>query len=119
MLSTCPVRNDCTREWSPMRWRRSPVSFVSKNDMGSFRSFMKKSLTSDMFIRMEMCKSSHRRMKSVAVRPMTIMSSPRSTSQMNPMSRWCMPMSTIDCVRKGNMSWRRHPRRSPMKIWRK
>ena len=77
-LSICPVRKFWTRLWSPIRWSRSPMSLVSKNDIGSLSSLMKKSLTRDMLMRMEMWSSSHRRTKSVAVRPVTIISSPRS-----------------------------------------
>ncbi len=117
MLRVCPVRKFWTRVWSPIRWRRSPISFVSKNDMGSFKSLMKKSLTSDMLMRMEIWRSSHRRMKSVAVRPMTIISSPRSTSQMNPISSCLIPISTIDCVRKGITTCSRHPNSRPRNIW--
>ena len=93
------------------------MSLVSKNDIGSLSSFMKKSLTSDMFMRIDMWSRSHRRMKSVAVRPVTIISSPSSTSHMNPTSLWRMPMSTIDWVRKGRISCSTHPSISPSNIW--
>ena len=53
IFNTCPVRNFCTREWSPMRCNKSPISFVSKNDIGNFNNLIKKSLTNEMFIRME------------------------------------------------------------------
>ena len=110
------VRNDCTRLWSPMRCSRSPISFVSKNDMGSFSSLMKKSLTNEMLMRIEICNSSQRRMKSVDVRPMTIISSPSSISQINLIS-WCLiPKSTIACVRKGRISCSRLPTSSPKAI---
>ena len=89
---------------------------VSKNDIGSFNSLMKKSLTSEMLMRMEMCNSSHRRTKSVAVRPTTIISSPNRTSQINPISLCLMPTSTIACVRKGRISCRTHPSNNPNSI---
>ena len=37
-FKTCPVRKFCTREWSPIRCSKSPISFVSKNDMGNFNN---------------------------------------------------------------------------------
>ena len=112
-LRTCPVRKDWTREWSDIRCIRSPISFVSKNDIGSFKSFMKKSLRSEMLMRMDMWSSSHRRMKSVAVRPMTIISSPSRMSHMRFMLLSRMPRSTIACVRNGNISCMTHPANSP------
>ncbi len=119
MPSTCPVRKDCTLEWSPMRWSRSPMSLVSKNDIGSLSSLMKKSLTSEMLIRMDMWSKSQRRMKSVAVRPATIISSPKSMSHIRRMSLWAMPLSTIHWVRKGIISCSTQPRSSPAAIWAK
>ena len=104
MLSTWPVRKFCTRLWSPILCSRSPISLVSKNAIGSLRSFIKKSLTREMLIRIDICKSSQRRMKSVAVLPITIMSSPRRISQIKPMSLCRMPKSTIACVRNGIIS---------------
>lgn len=67
-LSVCVVRNFSTRLWSFIRCSRSPISLVSKKDMGSFSNLMKKSLTSEMFILMLMCSNIHRRMKSTDVR---------------------------------------------------
>lgn len=112
-LSVCPVRKLFTRAWSFMRCSRSPVSFVSKNDMGSRSSLMKKSLTSDMFTRMLMCSSSQRRIKSSAVRLSVSMSCPRSTSHTNPMSRLFIPTSTMACVRNGSTSCSTQPKSSP------
>ena len=43
----------CTRVWSPIRCNKSPINFVSKNDIGNFSSFIKKSLTNEMFILIE------------------------------------------------------------------
>ena len=86
IVSTCEVRNDCTRLWSFMRCSRSPISFVSKNDIGSFSNLMKKSLTNDILMRIEMCNNSHRRIKSVAVRPIMIINSPSRTSQIKHIS---------------------------------
>lgn len=117
--STWLVRNDCTREWSPMRCNKSPINFVSKNDIGSFKSFMKKSLTSDMLILIEMCSNSQRRMKSVAVRPVTIISSPSRIIHIKPMSLCLMPRSTMPCVRNGMMSCNTQPSRRPRNIWKK
>lgn len=95
---------------------RSPISLVSKNDIGSLSSFMKKSLTSDMFTLILMCSSSQRRMKSSAVRLTVSMSCPSSTSHTNPMSWFFMPTSTIACVRNGSTSCSRQPRASPTAI---
>ena len=116
IFRTCPVRKFCTREWSPILWRRSPISLVSKNDIGSFNNFIKKSLTSEIFMRIEICSKSQRRIKSVAVRPITIISSPSSTSQINPISLCLMPISTIHCVRNGIISCRIQPNKRPTKI---
>ena len=46
-----------------MRCIKSPISLVSKKDMGSFNSFMKKSLISDILILILICSKSQRRMK--------------------------------------------------------
>ena len=69
---------------------------------------MKKSLTSEMLIFIDMCSSKRLRRKSVTVRPATIISSPASTSQMKPISLSLMPLSTIDWVRNGMMSCSAH-----------
>ena len=112
ILSVCCVRNEFTRLWSPIRCIRSPISLVSKNDMGNFKSLIKKSLTNEMFMRNEMWSSSQRRIKSMAVRLMVSISCPRSISHIKPIFWFLMPTSTIDCVRKGRMSCSRLPRAS-------
>ena len=48
-FKTCPVRKFCTREWSPIRCNKSPISFVSKNDIGNFNNLIKKSLTNGFY----------------------------------------------------------------------
>ena len=116
MLSVCCVRNEFTRLWSPIRCIRSPISLVSKNDIGNFKSLMKKSLTNEMFMRNEMWSNSQRRIKSMAVRLIVSISCPRSISQIKPMFWFLMPTSTIDCVRKGRMSCNRLPTSKPKTI---
>ena len=116
MLSVCCVRNVFTRLWSPIRCIRSPISFVSKNDIGSFKSLIKKSLTNEMFMRSEICNSSQRRIKSMAVQLTVSISCPKSISQIKPMFWFLMPTSTIDCVRKGRMSCNKLPTSSPKTI---
>ena len=118
-LMTCPVRKLCTREWSQIRCNKSPISFVSKNDIGNFNNLIKKSLNNEMFIRIEILSNSHRRIKSVAVRPVTIISSPNRTSHINPISLYFIPISTIAWVKKGIINCRRHPSKRPSKIWAK
>ena len=115
-LSTCPVRNDCIRLWSATRCSKSPNSLDSKKDIGNFISLIKKSLTRLMLIRMDMCSNSHLRMKSVAVRPATIIISPTSISHISPMSCRLIPLSTMNCVRKGIASCNRQPRARPRAI---
>ena len=110
MLSVCCVRNEFTRLWSLIRCIRSPISLVSKNDMGSFKSLIKKSLTNEMLIRIDMCNNNHLRIKSVAVRPITIKNSPNNISQMKPILLFLIPISTIDCVRNGRISCKTHPK---------
>ena len=51
-FSICVVRNFSTRLWSFIRCIRSPISLVSKKDMGSFSSLIKKSDTREILIRM-------------------------------------------------------------------
>ena len=114
---TCPVRKFWTREWSSIRCNKSPISFVSKKAIGNFNNLTKKSLTNEIFIRMEIWSNNQRRTKSVAVRPITIISSPNNTSQINPMSSYFMPISTIDWVRNGMISWSKHPNKRPKIIW--
>ena len=116
ILSVCCVRNEFTRLWSPIRCMRSPISLVSKNDMGNFKSLMKKSLTNEMFMRNEMWSSSQRRIKSMAVRLMVSISCPKSISHIKPIFWFLMPTSTIDCVRKGRISCSRLPTSKPKTI---
>lgn len=111
------VRNDCTLEWSFILCSKSPINFVSKKYIGNFSNFIKKSLTRDMLMRIEMWSNSHLRIKSVAVRPMTIISSPRRTSQIKLMSSCFIPTSTIDWVRNGNISCKIQLIKSPIAIW--
>ena len=118
-FNTWLVRKDCTREWSFIRWSKSPINFVSKNDMGSLSNLIKKSLTNEMFIRMEICNKSHRRIKSVAVRPITTINSPSKISHIKPILLFAIPKSTIPCVRNGIISWRTQPRSKPRNIWKK
>ena len=116
MLSVCLVKNVFTLLWSPIRCIRSPISLVSKNDMGNFKSLIKKSLTNEMFMRNEMCSNSQRQIKSMAVRLMVSISCPRSISHIKPIFWFLMPTSTIDCVRKGRMSCNKLPTSKPKTI---
>ncbi len=111
------VRKVCILEWSLMRCNKSPINFVSKKDMGSFSNFIKKSLTKDILIRMDIWRSNHLRIKSVAVFPMTIISSPNRINQMKWISLCFIPISTTDWVKKGRISCKRQPNISPNKIW--
>ena len=74
---------------------------------------MKKSDTSEMLMRMLMCSSSQRRMKSTVVRLMVSTSCPKSISQISVRFCWVMPTSTMAWVRKGSVSWMRQPTISP------
>ena len=67
-------------------------------------------------MRIEICNNSQRRMKSVAVLPITIISSPSSISSMKFISLFLIPISTIDWVRKGNISCRIQPILNPNAI---
>lgn len=116
MFKVCCVRNEFTLLWSPIRCIRSPISLVSKNDMGNFKSLIKKSLTNEMLMRNEMCSKSQRRIKSMAVRLMVSISCPRSISHIKPIFWFLMPTSTIDCVRKGRMSCSKLPTSKPKTI---
>ena len=109
IFNTCPVRKFCTRLWSPMRCSRSPSNFESKNDIGNFKSLMKKSPTSEILMRIEMCSSKLRRIKQVAVFPIIIINSPKRMSQIKLIFLYRTPKSTINCVRKGIKSWRIEP----------
>ena len=115
-FSVCCVRKLLTRLWSFILCMRSPIIFVSKNDIGNLSNLMKKSLTSEMFIRIEICNSNQRRIKSIAVRLKVSISCPRSINQIKPMSWFLMPTSTIDWVRKGRMSCSRLPTSRPRTI---
>ena len=61
-----------------MRCIKSPTSFVSKNAIGSFISLIRKSESSEMFTRVEICSNIHRRMKSTDARLATSISCPKS-----------------------------------------
>lgn len=112
-LRLLDVRNCSTLRWSSMRCSRSPINFVSKNFIGSFISFMKKSDISEILILVEICKRIFERMKSIAVRLKSIIICANSTNHTNPMSFPPIPVSTIACVRKGNTSCNNEPSSSP------
>ena len=65
---------------------------------------------------MEMRSRNHRRAKSIAVRLIVSINWPKSMSQMNPISWFLIPTSTMDWVRKGNTSCRALPASSPKTI---
>ena len=92
------------------------MSFVSKKDIGNFKSLMKKSLTKEILMRREICSNSHLRIKSIAVRLMVNINSPNKISQTKPMSWFLMPISTIDWVRNGKISCKRLPTTNPKMI---
>ena len=107
MLRVCCVRKWFTRLWSFILCIKSPMSFVSKKDIGNFKSLMKKSLTKEMLIRRDICSNSHLRIKSIAVRLIVSINCPNRISQTNPMFWFLIPTSTIDWVRKGRTSCKR------------
>lgn len=116
MLSVCCVRNVFTRLWSFIRCIKSPISLVSKKDMGKRKSLMKKSLTNEMLMRSEICSSSQRRIKSIAVRLTVSINCPKRINQIKPMFWFLMPTSTIDWVRKGRISCNKLPTSKPKTI---
>ena len=112
-LRLLDVRNCSTRRWSSMRCKRSPRSLVSKNFIGSFINLMKKSEISEILMRVEMCSRILERTKSIAVRLKRSINCANRMSHMKPISLPPIPVSTIDCVRKGNMSCNSEPRSKP------
>lgn len=116
MLSVCCVRNLFTRLWSLILCIKSPISFVSKKDIGSFSNLMKKSLNSEMLMRKEIWSNNHLRIKSIAVRLIVSISCPNNISQTKPMSCFLMPTSTIDWVRNGKTNCKRLPTTKPSTI---
>lgn len=96
-----------------MRCKRSPISLVSKNFIGSFINLMKKSDMSEILIRVEMCRSILERIKSMAVRLKRSIVSANSTNHTKPMSFPPIPVSTIACVKKGKISCRSEPSNKP------
>lgn len=116
ILRICCVRNEFTRLWSFIRCIRSPISLVSKKDIGNFKSLMKKSLTSEILMRSDMWSSSQRRMKSMAVRLTVSINCPKSINHIKPMFWFLIPTSTMDCVRKGRISCSRLPTSKPKTI---
>ena len=104
----------------PELWNGHPFSVINrltilyqKKDMGNFNNLIKKSLTNEMFTRIDICKSSHLRTKSIEARPTTIISSPNKTNQIKFISLCLMPISTIDCVKNGIISWSMQPNNKP------
>ena len=116
MLSVCCVRKLFTRVWSFILCIKSPMSFVSKKDIGNFNSLMKKSLTNEMLIRKEIWSNNHLRIKSITVRLMVSINCPNSISQTKPMSWFLIPTSTMDWVRNGKTSYKRLPTTKPKMI---
>ena len=113
MLRVCCVKKVFTRLWSFILCIKSPMSFVSKKDIGNFNSLMKKSLTNDMLMRSDMWSNSHLRIKSIAVLLIVSINCPNSISQTNPMFWFLIPTSTMDWVRNGKTSCKRQPTNSP------
>ena len=113
------VKKDWTLLWSSIRCNKSPITLLSKNDMGNFSNFIKKSLISDILTLIDIWSNSHLRIKSVAVRPQTIISSPKRINQIKLISLRLMPISTIDWVMNGMMSCNIQPNIRPAIIWSK
>lgn len=113
MLRVCCVKKLFTRLWSPIRCIKSPINFVSKNDIGSFKSLIKKSLTNEMLMRIEIWRSNQRRIKSIAVWLIVKTNCPKSINHINPMFWFLIPTSTIACVRKGKINCNKLPTSNP------
>ena len=111
------VRKLRIRSWSARRCSISPLFRISKKDIGSRISLMKKLFSSDRFMRIERCSSSQPRTNSVAVRPTIIVSSPSSISHISLNDEFLMPASTMACVRNGINSCIRQATDSPKRIW--
>lgn len=92
------------------------MSLESKKCIGSLRSFIKKSLTRNRFSLTDICSSNHLLIKSIEVFPTTIINSPNNMRNIIFMSCLCMPISTIDCVKKGKIISNIHPTNSPIAI---
>ena len=103
MLITESVRNDLIRLWSPIRCIISPMSFTSKNDMGSFISFMRKSEISDMLILLVICKLIQLRNRPLAVWLRLRISWATRTITTKDILLLPIPVSTSDWVRNGKM----------------
>ncbi len=112
-LKLLEVRNCSTRLWSSIRCKRSPISLVSKNFIGSFINLMKKSEMSEMLIRVEICRSIFERIKSIAVRLKSSIICAIRTSQIKLMSLPPIPVSTIACVKNGKTSCKSEPNNNP------
>lgn len=93
-----------------------PYEFGFKNDIGSLRSFIKKSLTRKRFSLTDICSNNHLLIKSIEVLPTTIINSPNNMRNIKFMSCLCMPISTMDCVKNGNIISNIHPTNNPIAI---
>ena len=95
---------------------KSPMSCYSKNDIWILRSFIKKSLTRKRFSLTDICSNNHLLIKSIEVLPTTIINSPNNMRNIKFMSCLCMPISTMDCVKNGNIISNIHPTNNPIAI---
>ncbi len=90
--------------WSLIRCMISPVILTSKNDIGRFISLMKKSEISEIFILAERWRSIQLLMSSSPVFP----TNKNNWAKRIKYTKWifwfCIPISTMLCVRKGKIS---------------
>ena len=77
------------------------------------RNFIKKSLTREMFIRIEICSNNLRRIKPIVVRHIVSINCPNSINHIKPIFLFLMPISTMAWVRNGNINCNKQPTSNP------
>lgn len=98
---------------------RSPINLESKNDIGIFISFIKKSEIKERLILLPIFNSNLFLIKSIAVLPKNIINCPNRSNQIKFISWVLIPISTIAWVRNGNISIIILFTINPKAIWKK
>src|SRR4030042_5952422 len=111
------VRNSSILLLSSTLWSISPVSFVSKKAIGNDISFCRQPETIATLTLVPMCRSSHPRMNSTDILPITRASWANRIRYINPKSLLLRPISIIDWVRKGMINWIQLPINRPSSSW--
>lgn len=104
VLSEEPVKKDSIREWSPIRCIISPIILVSKNPIGNFINFIRKSDIREMLILALMCNKIQLRIKPTDIWLKNNINWAINTNVIKLKLFVPIPTSTTACVKNGNIN---------------